>query len=109
MSVITNPYRITIEAVGGDGRALAVMFTKHRDFVEVSEHPAGGRAASVACLDRDQLNRWLAEPDEPLVVDDLTMVVDYGLDRRGRLAITTRSVLGWVLSPRDEAEFNRHL
>jgi hypothetical protein len=102
---------IFVEAVNMVGRAVRIQFKVMRDRVEVFESSVRtGAQRNLAMIDRDQLVRWLSEPDEPLIQDDLTLEIDYALDRRnGRLAITTKSVLLWSLSPREEAAINRHL
>ena len=111
MTAATRPDEIAVEAVTMVGRAVAIIFRVKKDTVEVLESSARtGDVTHLSVIDRDTLARWLAEPTEPLVSYDLILEIDYHLDRRdGRLAITTRDVLIWSLSPAEEHRFTTHL
>jgi hypothetical protein len=107
----TGPYELAVEALTMAGRAVSIMFRVRRDTIEVFESSARtGNETNLAMLNRDTLTRWLAEPTEPLVSYDLTLEIDYHVDNEnGRLAITTKDVLLWTLSPQEEHRFNKHL
>jgi hypothetical protein len=110
MTTIIGP-SIYIRAVSMAGRTVVITFKVKRDLIEVFESsPRTQTETNLAVIDRDDFIRWLSEPSHPFRSDDLTLEIDYGLDREsGRLAITTRDVLLWALSPTEEYEFTRHL
>ena len=86
------------------GRAAAVGFQVRRDTVEVW-HLDRMRAV----FDRDYLRGWLANPFEPLGIDDVTLTFDRSVDRDGRVAITLPDVRAWTLSPVELANLRDRL
>jgi hypothetical protein len=90
------------EVVTSSGRAASVEFRFRFDWVEVWHHDH-----CAAVLDRETLREWLAGPDDPLSVDELTLSLDRLVDRDGRIAITLPDVTEWTLSPDLEADLRR--
>lgn len=48
---------------------------------------------------------WLTNPATPLVLDEVTLMMDYMVDTAGRLALSIHEAHLWSLSPSDEERF----
>jgi hypothetical protein len=110
MTVTTEATHVlAIETADTDGRSTALIFKKYRDTVDVWERFPSDQWRSLASIDRDRMTQWLAQPNEPLFVDDLIFSIDYAIDPQGQLTISVRRVTTWTLSFTDERRLNRYL
>jgi hypothetical protein len=96
--------RFVMEVVTVSGRAAAVQFRISRAVVEVWH-----RGRCNATFERDVLGSWLAEPEKPLVVDDVAFSLDRMVDRSGRVALSLPDVLVWTLAPEALAGLRQRL
>lgn len=86
--------RFVMEVVTVSGRAAAIEFRINGDVVEVWH-----RDECHGAFGRESLRGWLAEPENPLVVDDVEFSLDRMVDRSGRVAVSLPDVLVWTLAP----------
>jgi hypothetical protein len=86
--------RFVMEVVTMSGRAAAVEFRINGELVEIWH-----REQCSGAFGRESLRRWLAEPGEPLVRDDVAFSLDRMVDRSGRVAVSLPDVMAWTLAP----------
>jgi hypothetical protein len=96
--------RFAVEVVTVAGSAATVDFLIHLSAVEV-----WFQQRCRAVLNRRLLRSWLAEPQAPLVVDEVGFSVDRMVDHQGRVALSLPDVLVWTLAPEALAGLRRRV
>jgi hypothetical protein len=86
--------RHTVEVVTTSGSPASVDFRIRPENVEI-----WFQERRRAVLDRHVLRCWLAEPQTPLVVDEVAFSLDRVADSPARVALSLPDVLVWTLSP----------
>jgi hypothetical protein len=96
--------RYAVEVVTGSGSAAMVDFVIRLNAVEV-----WFQERRRAVLSRRVLRSWLAEPQMPLVVDEVAFSLDRMVDFQGRVALSLPDVLVWTLAPEALAGLRRRV
>jgi hypothetical protein len=86
--------RYGVEVVTGSGAPATVDFRMRAETVEIWFM---GRCRAV--LNRHVLRCWLAEPQTPLVVDEVAFSLERMVDATGRVALSLSGLLVWSLAP----------
>ena len=98
--------RLAVDVVTVSGSAATVEFLIHANAVEV-----WFQEQCRAVLNRWLLRGWLADPQSPLVVDEVTLsperMADFEFHEgvlHGRIALSLPGVLAWPLAPHAVAD-----
>lgn len=113
MTTTSNPYELSVEAIDRFNRATIFLFKPRAHAVEVIQQTGDNKECreehSLGIIDRTYLRRWLKEPYCTLELGSAELLLDVLIDPTGRMALRTRDLITWVLSPMEEERLYRFL